>query len=526
MLISLDDSHAIPHVPEVRKYGAVIYEDTPISAMAEGAHISSHLASAHLPYGVAFREISERVTSAARSRNIVAVGYLAGLYDMPAECFHQVITAKFASKPKELTVSVLEAFDAGFQTGAQTFRIHFDRIGTPRGKGRQTDLVMMSGNAAAVRGCLDADIKTFFGYPITPATTIMEMLAREMPKRGGRMLQTEDEISAIAATLGAGYAGSRAATATSGPGLALMSEMMGLGAMAEIPAVIFVSQRGGPSTGMPTKTEQSDLNLAVYGVAGDGQRIVLAPTNVEGCYKCAGKAFEMAEKYQTPVIVLLDLYLSNRYEAVELPAKNPFADDCSKPLDKKAGQEPYRRYKETDDGISPRAIPGDDGCMHTVTGLEHDELGRPNDQPRTHQSMSAKRHTKLLPALNHPGITISKRFGDMGKVEVGILGWGSTFGEILEAMIEARNEGISCSAMKVVMLSPLPLGPITEFMDDCGEVLVPELNYEAQFAALVTGATVRPVHRLNQVTGTPMHVGDILAEIRRLADRTETVAAE
>jgi len=525
-LVSLDDNHAIPHVPEVCKYGSVIYEDTPMSEMAEGTHISAHLESAHLPYGVAFREISERVTSSARSRNIVAVGYLAGLYDMPAEIFHQVIGQKFAGKPKELTDSVLSAFDAGFQTGAETFRLHFDRIGASRGKGKQTDLVMMSGNAAIVSGCLDADIDTFFGYPITPATTIMEMLAREMPKRGARLLQTEDEISAIAATLGAGYAGARAATATSGPGLALMSEMMGLGAMAEVPAVAFVSQRGGPSTGMPTKTEQSDLNLAVFGVAGDGQRIVLAPTNVEGCYKCAGKAFEMAEKYQTPVIVLLDLYLSNRYEAVELPEKNPFAENCSKQVKRKAGKGKYNRFKLTSDGISPRAIPGDEDCMHTVTGLEHNEEGRPNDQPEIHQIMSGKRHDKLLTAVKHPGITISKRFGDKGEVDVGILGWGSTFGEILEAMIEARKEGIRCSAMKVVMLSPLPLGPINAFMDDCGEVLVPELNYEAQFASLVTGATGRPVHRLNRVTGTPMRVREILAEIRRLAGQTEMIAAE
>jgi 2-oxoglutarate ferredoxin oxidoreductase subunit alpha len=525
-LISLDDSHAIPHVSEVRGFGSVIYEDTPMANLAEGAHISSHLASAHLPYSVSFREISERITSSARSRNIVAVGYLAGLYDMPVDVFHQVINDKFSGKSKELTDTVRAAFDAGFQTGSDAFRLHFDRIGASRGGGRQSSLIMMSGNAAAVRGCLDAGIDAFFGYPITPATTIMEMLAREMPKRGARLLQTEDEISAIAATIGAGYAGARAATATSGPGLALMTEMMGLGAMAEVPAVAFVSQRGGPSTGMPTKTEQSDLNLAVFGVAGDGQRIVLAPTNVEGCYKCAGKAFEMAEKYQTPVIVLLDLYLSNRYEAVQLPAKNPFAADCSKTPRTNASQDGYSRFKLSRDGISPRAIPGQADRMHTVTGLEHDERGRPSDQPGIHQAMSSKRHDKLLPALKYPGITISKRFGDKGKVDVGVLGWGSTFGEILEAMIEARKEGIRCSAMKVVMLSPLPVGPIIAFMDDCGEVLVPELNYEAQFAGLVTGATGRPVHRLNRVTGAPMSVGDILDQIRNLANHGGMLAAE
>lgn len=519
VLISLDDSHAIPHVGEVKNYGAVIYEDTPISMMEEGAHISGHLASSHLPYGVAFRELSERVTGSARSRNIAAVGYLAGLYDMPKDVFHAVIADKFKNKPQALTDINLKAFDAAFLVGRNTFRLDEAVLNPPPGKKSAGDMVMMSGNGAIAKGCMDADLDTFFGYPITPATTIMERLAIDLPKKGKRMLQTEDEISAISATIGAGYAGARAATATSGPGFALMSEMMGLGVMAEVPAVIFVSQRGGPSTGMPTKTEQSDLHIAVYGAAGDGQRIVLAPTNVEGCYKCAGKAFEIAEKYQTPVVVLLDLYLSNRYEAVEMPAKNPFMLNCSKPVGKLNGK-PYHRFALTKDHISPRAVPGDKGCRHAVTGLEHGEDGRPNDP--LHQVMSEKRHKKLASVVRHPDITMYKRFGDKGKVDVAIIGWGSTFGEILEAMLIAREEGIRCACMKVVLLSPLPLAPINKMMDDAGQVLVPEVNYEGQFANLLMAETGRPVTRLNRVPGTPMQVKDILEQIRLLAAKKKT----
>ena len=280
---------------------------------------------------------------------------------------------------------------------------------------------------------------------------------------------------------------------------------------------------------MPTKTEQSDLNLAVFGVAGDGQRIVLAPTNVEGCYVCAGKAFEMAERYQTPVIVLLDLYLSNRYEAVVLPQENRFQPDCNKGISKLAIGAPYKRYEITDDWVSPRAVPGDEGFQHVITGLEHNEFGRPSDKPEVHSLMSKKRHEKLKAALEHPEINITKRFGDQGSVEVGLLGWGSSFGEILEAMFAAHKEGIRCAAMKVVMLSPFPVEPVTAFMDDCNEVLVPELNYEGQFANLVGGTLGRPVARLNRVTGTPLRVEDILVEIRRLAgavkDSTSTSKA-
>ena len=515
VLVSLDDSYAIPHVGEVRDYGAVIYESSPIARLQEGSHMTAHVKPSQLPYGVQVRGISERVTASARSRNIVVLGYLAGLYGIDPAAFRQIIADKFRTKAAAVTTQNTAAFNAGYDAGQAVFKLDDITLGEPRRDGGGEKVTMMTGNGAVVRGCIDAGLDTFFGYPITPATTILERLAVELPKHGGRVLQTEDEISAIAATIGAGYAGARAATATSGPGLALMVEMMGLGVMGEVPSVVFVSQRGGPSTGMPTKTEQSDLNLAVFGGAGDAQRIVLAPTNVDGCYRTAGKALEMAEQYQTPVIVLLDLYLSNRYETVVLPAKNPFTANLNKKM--KLGRGEYMRFADSDDHVSPRAIPGEEGGMHTVTGLEHNQLGKPSDASENHHAMNVKRHVKLEAALNHPDFTICKRFGDEGPVDVGILGWGSTFGEILEAMFAAQDEGIRCSAMKVVMLSPLPTERVTAFMDDCGTVLVPELNHEGQFANLISGALGRPVTKLTRSTGSPMQVEEILAEIRRLA---------
>lgn len=182
------------------------------------------------------------------------------------------------------------------------------------------------------------------------------------------------------------------------------------------------------------------------------------------------------------------------------------------------GDGSFKRFELTENNISPRAIPGEEGLMHTVTGLEHNELGRPNDA--IHMDMNTKRHEKLKPAVDFPELTVSKRFGDEGKVKVGILGWGSTFGEILETMYEAQAEGISCAAMKVVMLSPLPLESIKAFFADCDEILIPEVNYEGQFANMVSGALGKPVTRLNQTGGSPMAVADILAEVRRLSGET------
>jgi len=514
VLISLDDSHAIPHVGEVRDFGAVLFEDSPIAAIREGGHISAHIGAAQVPYGFADRRICEEATGAARSRNIVALGYAAGLFDIPATIFHEIIAQKFAKKPQSVTEDNIRAFDAGFAAGVKSFKLDDVRVGMPKDGVNGKDAVMMTGNGAVARGFLEAGIETYFGYPITPATSIMERLAVALPKAGGRFLQTEDEIAAIAATLGAGYAGARAATATSGPGLALMGEMMGLGVMAEVPFVVVVSQRGGPSTGLPTKTEQSDLNIALFGSSGDARRIVLAPTNVEGCYRCAGMAFAIAEKYQTPVIVLIDLYLSNRFETVIPSNENMFAPALRPKHELNKGQ-PYRRFALTNDGLSPRALPGDVDQMHTITGLEHNEQGQPSDA--LHQKMNAKRHDKLKPATRYPGLTTVKRFGDEGHVKVGLLGWGSTFGEILETMYAAQDEGISCAAMKVVMLSPLPAGRINDFFDDCDHILVPELNFQGQFANLVSGALGRPVVRLNRTGGAPMMVDDILAELRRLS---------
>jgi 2-oxoglutarate ferredoxin oxidoreductase subunit alpha len=495
----------------------VIYEDSPIARLAEGRHISAHVEPGQVPYGLSQREVCERATGSSRSRNIVVLGYLAKLYGLPVEAFHEIIAAKFKTKAAVVTESNIRAFDAGFGAAAATFKLDDVALGPPSHRDAGADTVMMTGNGAVAQGCLDAGIDTFFGYPITPATTIMEQLAVEMPRMGARLLQTEDEISAIAATIGAGYAGARAATATSGPGLALMAEMLGLGVMAEVPSVIFVSQRGGPSTGLPTKTEQSDLNIAVFGGAGDAQRIVLAPTNVEGCYRCAGKAFELAEKFQTPVIVLLDLYLSNRYETVVFSKENIFEANCSKGVEKLDPAQLYHRFELTEDFVSPRSVPGEAGGMHTVTGLEHNELGRPSDSAEMHTRMSRKRHEKLKGALEHPDLNICKRFGDEGPVDVGILAWGSTFGESLEAMMAAQAQGIRCSAMKVVMLSPLPVDLVAAFLADCREVLVPELNYEGQLANLVSGQLERPVTRLNRVTGAPLPAEEILEQVVALA---------
>ena len=284
------------------------------------------------------RELSERATGAAKSRNMVALGYLAGLYGMPRAAFHETIAGKFKGKAAAIAEGNVKAFDAGYAEGQAAFKLDFIELGpAPESSG---DAVMMNGNTAIVQrlpGCRRRGLLRLSDH----AGDHDPRDAGGAPAQAGRA--GAPDRGRDRGDLGrdrGGLCGRARATATSGPGLALMTEMLGLGVMAEVPVVIFVSQRGGPSTGMPTKTEQSDLNLAVFGGSGDAKRIVLAPTNVEGCYRCAGRAFELAEQYQTPVIVLLDLYLSNRLESVGGLGKTRFAPNLSKGL---AARAPAKR---------------------------------------------------------------------------------------------------------------------------------------------------------------------------------------
>ena len=290
-------------------------------------------------------------------------------------------------------------------------------------------------------------------------------------------------------------------TATSGPGFALMTELITHGVMAEIPAVIVNAQRAGPATGLPTKTEQSDLHAAVFGGPGDATRIVVAPTNVTECYHYTLKSFQWAERYQTPVVMLTDFYLDNRVENIVMPSatEEDKADGNIYPDPSARGN--YRRFERTESGISPRAIPGMEGFLFTATGLEHTEKGAPNYDPDNHMEMSLKRQRKIRGALVHLPEPVS--YAPDGPMDVGVIAWGSTFGAALEAVLEARKAGLRVGALKVTSLFPYHADSIRGFMDRCEEILIPELNLEGQLANLIGHLHKKDVVRLNRVTGRP-----------------------
>ena len=389
---------------------------------------------------------------------------------------------------------------------------------------------MLNGNQALVAGAVAAQCRYFAGYPITPASDIMEGLAKELPQVGGTFLQAEDEIAALASVLGASFGGLRAMTATSGPGFSLMTELIGYASMAEIPAVIVDAQRAGPSTGMPTKMEQADLSFALNAGHGDTPRIVVAPADVADCYSLIIMAFNMAERYQMPVIFLTDQSLSARVESVDRSAFQPMeiqerilfgANGASTNGSSNGHGETtneaahsYARYAYTASGISPITAPGPGAVTYVATGLEHDEHGHPDYEPEDHTAMMEKRFRKLETAAEE--LPQPQRYGDEDAL-IGIIGWGSTEGPIQEAVDRARAKGHKVASLHPRILSPLPDRTIRDFIRSVKTVIVPECNYSGQLANLLGAKYGLQAIRVNKFGGIPFTAGEILRAIEEVS---------
>ncbi len=529
VLIALNDAHSIAQLASLKEDGILIYDSRPTRQHEEDKSVLGWADPGIISYGVPLIMLAQKAAGNARGRNMVALGAAAALFHLDKDGFTDFIKARYAKKKQIVIDSNVNSFLEGFEwTKENIEKIDHRSFKDANQPGKyasqpnkdtnqpeQDEKLIVNGNQLVARAALDANLKFFAGYPITPATKIMEILSKELPKHGGTLLQTEDEISAIGAVVGAGFGGVRAMTATSGPGFALMTEFTGLSVMAEVPAVIINSQRGGPSTGIPTKTEQSDFNAAVFGGTGDCPRVVLAPTDTKSCYEATVLGLYIAEKYQTLVVILLDFFLSNSIRNIDMP-KTPSREmlnaNIAPELEK---HENYQRYKITENGISPRAIPGTPGGMFFSTGLEHDEYGRPNYSGKVHLQMMEKRfrkHRSVLKEAPPPDISC---FGKES-LNIGVISWGSSAGAALEAVMSANKEGISAAFFSSMILSPFPEKELISFAQKCNKILIPELNFVGQFANFVVNIIKRPVERLNYITGRPMAAEDILQKMREI----------
>jgi 2-oxoglutarate ferredoxin oxidoreductase subunit alpha len=380
--------------------------------------------------------------------------------------------------------------------------------------------LVMTGNQATALGALAAGCRFYAGYPITPATSIMEFLSQQMPQLGGTLIQAEDEIAAITMTIGASYGGVKAMTATSGPGLALMIEAIGHASMTEVPVVVVDVQRAGPSTGLPTKTAQGDLFMALYAANDEAPRFVIAPDSVEDCFYQMVNAFNLAEKYQMPVMVLTDQAMSERVETIRpIDLSRIQVMDRLKPdLDGDGRENAYQRYALTEDGVSPMAIPGMRGGHYVAEGLEHTERGAPNYTPEMHRAMTEKRHRKVESARRElRNWNVVDEWGDPG-AEIGIIGWGSTKGTVREAMARAMQDGVRVGALYPEVLLPMPDEEIRAFLANKRAIIVPELNYRGMFGDVITHRYNVGVRHVTKYDGLPFKVQDIYDAITQAAD--------
>jgi 2-oxoglutarate ferredoxin oxidoreductase subunit alpha len=446
---------------------------------------------------------------ARNGKNMLALGVLSAALGIAAEPVRDAIRRRFGKKAQEVVEANLKLFDKGMEIIGS--RDAFGATVSAPSPAKGEPLLLMSGNEASAVAAVDAGCRFFAGYPITPSSEILHFLSEWLPKIGGTCLQTEDELAAIGAVVGGSFAGVKSMTATSGPGLSLMAEMIGLSSIAEIPAVIVNVQRGGPSTGIPTKSEQSDLLHAVYASHGDTPRVVIAPTGVEDSYRATVEAFNISEEFQMPAIVLSDQSIAQRRES--LPASSLSAPVVNRRVPTVEELSDYKRYAITPDGISPMSAPGTPGGIYQTNGLEHDELGRPNSGFVMHETMNAKRYRKLE-AIGKK-YTMFEQYGPP-RAELGILCWGSAAGPVREAVEKLNAAGARVAAFVPRMLMPLPVLEIESFIAACDSILIVELSFSKQFYQYLRTAVDLPRNRttvFSRSGAKPLGVSEVMRQV-------------
>src|SRR5438552_6001305 len=392
-------------------------------------------------------------TAKDKGKNIFVLGLIAKIFSLDVEKLATLIKEKFAGKDESIVNTAIMAFTAGYAYpvgNVLTKQYQFEH--KPKTGGRAQ--ITMDGNQAIAYGLIAAGVRYGAGYPITPWSSIMEALRRELPKYGGLFVQAEDELAAVSLALGFSYSGYLSVTGSAGPGISLKTEAIGWASMAEIPLIVVNVQRGGPSTGLPTNVEQSDLYQAIFVSHGDSPRVVLAASTVEDCFYIAIEATRIARKYSTPVFILSDTSLATRIEAFAEPdLKGVMIDPKPDLTPRQPGFKPYDLER-----ITQHVPPGTrmlDGKYPLLSGLEHDEMGHPTGSPKLHMAMTAKRRKKLQKLAEE--IPVPEVYGDQ-EGDTLLVGWGSTYGPIHDAVKMGREQGEKIGALHLRHIHPLPNG--------------------------------------------------------------------
>ena len=448
-------------------------------------------------------------TAKDKGKNIFVLGLITKIFSLDVEKLAKLIKEKFAGKDESIVNTAIMAFTAGYAYpvgNVLTKRYQFEHI--PKTDGRAQ--ITMDGNQALAYGLIAAGVRYGAGYPITPWSSIMEVLRSELPKYGGLFVQAEDELGAVSLALGFSFSGYLAVTGSAGPGISLKTEAIGWASMAEMPLIICNIQRGGPSTGLPTNVEQSDLHQAIFGSHGDSPRVVLAARSVEDCFYIAIEAARIARKYSTPVFILSDTSLATRIEAFEEP------DLAKLMVDPKPDMTPRQTHKPYPlDAITQHIPPGTrilDGKYPLMSGLEHDEMGHPTGSPKLHMAMTAKRRNKLRKLAEE--LPVPEVYGDQ-EGDVLLVGWGSTYGPIHDAAKRARERGVKIGAIHLRHIHPLPNG-LNRIFAGFKRIVVVEMNDEGiyGFGQLATLLRARycesKVQSLTKTDGLTFRVKEII----------------
>ncbi|OXS56017.1 2-oxoglutarate ferredoxin oxidoreductase subunit alpha [Bacillus sp. V-88] len=469
-------------------------------------------------YIVPFTELATELGTSLM-KNMVAVGATCAVLNLDPIVFKEVVEEIFGRKGETVVEKNMEAIKQGFAAMKAELG---DKVGSLQLKEADGNKRMfMIGNDAIALGALAGGVRLMAAYPITPASEIMEYLIKKLPMVGGTVIQTEDEIAAATMAIGANYGGIRSFTASAGPGLSLMMEAIGLSGMTEQPLVVVDTQRGGPSTGLPTKQEQSDLMAMIYGTHGEIPKIVLAPSTVQEAFYDTVEAFNLAEEYQCPVIILSDLQLSLGkqtvepldYSKVEIRRGKLAANESE--LEELEPKKYYKRFEVTEDGVSPRVIPGMKNGIHHVTGVEHDETGKPSESPVNRQAQMDKRMRKLENIkFQNPIHTHAPH----EEADLLLVGFNSTRGVIEESMGRLEADGLKVNHAHIRLINPFPSDELEPLMQSAKKVVVIENNATGQLANIIkmNVGFGNKIVKMTKYDGTPYLPNEIHSRCKEL----------
>jgi len=503
VLVAIDQNTFNLHHNEVKEDGVIIFDSEKLKP--EGDHRNL--------LGIPLEKLAEEKAGNKVMANSVAAGAAISVGGYDFAILEDVLKDQFARLGKDIIEANIKAARAGYDSARQNPKAVRTPI-KPATKDRK--MMLLDGNQALALGAMAAGLKFMAAYPMTPTTSIIEYIADKGRKFNIVVIQPEDEIAAMNMAVGAGFAGVRSMTATSGDGFALMTEGLGLAGITETPVVIVLGQRPGPAVGLPTRTEQGELGFAIFGGSGEFPRIVLAPCTITDAFDTAARAFNLAEKYQTPVIILTDHYFSTMSQTIPRFDLGEVVIDRGELISEAEAEKltEYKRHKITDSGISPRLIPGHGKQLVVTDSDEHDETGHMIEDAKTRRLMVAKRLRKLEGAKN---ALAAPRYHPRPKAKTTLVGWGSTYGAIREAASMLEKDGTAASILQLNDLWPFPAGEVAGALGKTSKNIVIENNATGQLASLIRQETgIKVSHKILKFDGRPFSPAFIASEVKKV----------